>query len=69
MRIAYRGVDHKSLWIDQKVRETQPGRMSGEGKLNKTTGNSEEGGVRRGEGIGRREGRVKGEGQTRVCDK
>lgn len=50
MRIADKGVDHKSLWIDQRSQKTQPGRMSGEGKLNKTTEKSEEGGARRGEG-------------------
>lgn len=56
MRIADKGVDHKSLWIDQRSQKTQPGRMSGEGKLNKTTEKSEEGGARRGDVRERQEG-------------
>lgn len=31
MRITDRGVDHQSLWMDQRSQKTQPGRMSGEG--------------------------------------
>lgn len=30
MRITDRGVDHQSLWMDQRSQKTQPGRMSRE---------------------------------------
>lgn len=65
MRIADKGVDHKSLWIDQRSQKTQPGRMSGEGKLNKTTEKSEEGGARRGEGEGEAGGGVRSKARGR----
>lgn len=33
MRITDQGVDHQSLWMDQRSQKTQPGRMSGEGEM------------------------------------
>lgn len=33
MRITDWGVDHQSLWIDQRSQKTYPGRMSGEGEM------------------------------------
>lgn len=33
MTITEQGVDHQSLWMDQRSKKTQPGRMSGEGEM------------------------------------
>lgn len=49
MRIADKGVDHKSLWMDQRSQKHSLEGCQERGKLNKTPEQSEEGGARRGE--------------------